>query len=61
MTLEASRGHRLASGGNLTFSLEDGYRHDGGDAETGGGVELGGAVRYTDPASRLAVGASAPS
>lgn len=45
MTLEASRGHRLASGGNLTFSLEAGYRHDGGDAEIGGGV-----VRYTDPA-----------
>ena len=50
MMLEASRGHRLVSGGNLTLSLEAGYRHDGGDAEIGGSV-----VRYTDPAGWLRI------
>ena len=30
----------------LTPSLEIGLRHDGGDAETGSGVELGGGLRW---------------
>ena len=34
------------SGGNFTPSVEIGVRHDGGDAETGTGVELGGGFRY---------------
>ncbi len=29
--------------------METGLRHDGGDAETGFGVELGGGVVWTDP------------
>ena len=39
-------------------TLELGVRHDGGDAETGAGVELGGTVAYTG-ASGLSVEASA--
>ena len=32
--------------GVLRPSLEVGFRHDGGDAETGSGIELGGALRF---------------
>ena len=34
-------------------------RHDGGDAETGTGVEVGGRIRYTDAGSGLTVEANA--
>ena len=40
LALEGSRAFALG-GGVLTQSLEVGLRHDGGDAETGTGVELG--------------------
>ena len=43
----------------LTPALELGLRHDGGDAETGTGVELGGRVSYTDAGSGLTVEANA--
>ena len=33
----------------LTPKLEMGARHDGGDAETGFGVDLGGGIAWTDP------------
>ncbi len=36
-----------AGGGTFTPSLEVGVRHDGGDAETGAGVEAGAGLRYT--------------
>ena len=36
----------FASGASLTPSLELGLRFDGGDGETGAGVELGGGLRY---------------
>ena len=39
----------------MTPSLEVGLRHDGGDAETGTGIELGGGVSYADPATGLTV------
>ena len=42
----------------FTPGLELGLRHDGGDAETGTGVELGGRVSYTDPHSGLRLDAS---
>ncbi len=58
LVLEGSRGFDLASGGRLTPSLEVGLRHDGGDAETGTGVELGAGLRYTDPARGLTMEAS---
>ena len=45
LTLEGSREVKL-DGGVLTPSLEIGLRHDGGDAETGSGLELGGGLRW---------------
>ena len=46
LALEASREFGLVSGASLTPSLEVGLRYDGGDAETGSGVEVGGGLRY---------------
>ena len=43
--LEGSRGFALAEG-TLTPRVEVGLRHDGGDAETGTGVEVGAGVSY---------------
>ena len=51
LILDASRPFALADGGTLTPSLEVGLRHDGGDAETGTGVELGAGLAWADPAS----------
>ena len=53
--------HRIvqAGGRTLTPSLEAGLRHDGGDAETGTGIEVGGGVSYADPARGLTVTAKA--
>ena len=45
LALEASREVRLMAG-VLTPSVEFGLRFDGGDAERGAGLELGGALRY---------------
>ena len=47
LVLEGSRPVALADGGSLIPTLEVGLRHDGGDAETGSGVEVGGSLRYT--------------
>ena len=41
LALEGSRAFRMDGGGTLTPGLELGLRRDGGDAETGMGVELG--------------------
>ena len=49
----------LAGGRTLTPTLEVGLRHDGGDAEIGTGIELGGGLGYTDPALGLTVTAKA--
>ena len=46
LALEAARDVKLGDG-VLRPSLEAGLRYDGGDAETGSGVELGGALRYS--------------
>ena len=46
LVLEGSRPFALAAGGQLIPSLEVGLRHDGGDAETGSGVEVGARLRY---------------
>ena len=43
---EAAHTFGFASGASLTPSLELGVRMDGGDGETGAGVELGGGLRY---------------
>ena len=58
LRLETSRRHELASGALLTPSLELGLRHDGGDAETGAGLELGGRLLYTGADRRLALDAN---
>ena len=50
LVLDASRPF-AAGGGTLTPSLEAGLRLDGGDAETGAGVELGAGLGWADPAS----------
>ena len=55
--LEASRpialgpgsGSGAGGGATLTPSLEVGVRHDGGDAETGFGLDLGGGLTLSDP------------
>ena len=46
LVLEGSRPVAMADGGSFVPSLEVGLRHDGGDAETGSGVEVGGSLRY---------------
>ena len=55
LLLEGSRAFRTDSGGVWTPGLELGLRHDGGDAETGTGVELGGRVSYAAAGSGLSV------
>ncbi len=49
LVLEGSRSLRFGDA-VLTPSLEIGFRNDSGDAETGGGVEAGGSVRWTSGA-----------
>ena len=46
------------SGASLTPKLEVGARHDGGDAETGAGLELGGGLAWVDPALGLTLDVS---
>ena len=50
-------GYRIATegGGHVTPKLEAGMRHDGGDAETGFGVELGGGLAWVDPTLGLSL------
>ena len=56
LLLEGARTFALGNGGRtLTPSLELGLRHDGGDGETGMGVEAGGGLRFADPGSGLSV------
>ena len=45
----------LASGATLGPRLEAGLRHDGGDAETGFGLEIGGGIGFSDPARGLSM------
>ena len=51
--LEASREVAMKNGGRFTPSVEAGLRHDGGDADEGLGVEVGGSLRFANPASGL--------
>ena len=51
--LDGSRTFALARGAALTPSLSLGVRHDGGDAETGTGFELGAGLGYADPSRGL--------
>ena len=47
--------HSLPSGGELRPSLEVSIRHDGGDAESGLGLEVGGGLEWLDPTSGWSV------
>ena len=51
--LDGSRTFSLAGGRTLAPSLELGVRHDGGDAGTGTGVELGAGFGFADPSRGL--------
>ena len=55
LMLEGEHVRNLDSGATFTPSLELGLRNDGGDGETGSGVEAGGGVRYSDAESGLTV------
>ena len=46
LTLEGERAFAVGEGGTFTPSAEVGLRHDGGDAETGTGLEVGAGVSY---------------
>ena len=46
--LEASRSFPLGDGSVLTPSMEIGLRHDGGDAETGFGADVGAGIAWQD-------------
>ena len=48
LLLTGTHRRSLVNGAELTPSVELGLRYDGGDAETGAGIELGGGLRYAD-------------
>ena len=52
--LEGSRGFTFGGGLSLRPSVEVGLRHDGGDAETGAGVDVGGGLVASHASSGLA-------
>ena len=52
--LEGSWRVVASGGGEFVPSLEIGVRHDGGDAETGFGVDIGGGLAWLDRASGIA-------
>ena len=51
--LEGSRGFSFGSGLSLVPGVEVGLRHDGGDAERGSGVDIGGELVVSSPAMGL--------
>ena len=53
--LEGSRDYTLAGRLSLRPSVEVGLRHDGGDAETGAGMDIGGGLVVSDASTGLAV------
>ena len=53
LALEGLQAIPLEGGASLTPSFEIGVRHDGGDAETGFGVDFGGGIAWSDPESGL--------
>ena len=53
--LEAARGYTLAGRLSLRPSVEVGLRHDGGDAENGAGMDVGGGLVVSDASTGLAV------
>ena len=54
LALDGSWRFALDAGATLTPSLKVGVRHDGGDAETGFGVDIGGGLAFAAPRRGLA-------
>ena len=59
LRLEGSWVHAFEGGATLTPSLEIGVRHDGGDAETGFGADVGGGIVLADPRNRFSLALNA--
>ena len=57
LLIEASRSFRTGDGSALAASVEAGLRYDGGDAETGSGLEMGGSLRWTSGSFTIEVAA----
>ncbi len=57
LLIEASREFRTGDGSALAASVEAGLRYDGGDAETGSGLEAGGSLRWTSGSLAVEVAA----
>ena len=57
LLLEGSRSFRYGENAVITPSVEFGLRYDGGDAETGSGLEVGGSVRYVSGSLTVKVSA----
>ena len=55
LMMEGSRTRSFESGALLVPTAEVGFRHDGGDAETGTGMEFGAGLRYANPPRGLQV------
>ena len=53
--LEGSRGFTVGGRLSLTPSVEIGLRQDGGDAETGAGMDIGGGLAFTDSVTWLSL------
>ena len=53
--LEGSRAFTLGGRLSLTPSVEVGLRRDGGDAETGAGMDVGGGLAFTDTVTGLSL------
>ena len=55
LAVEGSRAFEMGGGSVLSPGFELGLRHDGGDAENGTGLEVGGSILYADPGTGLTV------
>ena len=55
VALQGSNTTELEGGGLFTPMFEAGLRYDGGDAETGAGVEIGGGLRFSDASRRVSL------
>ena len=55
VALQGSNTTELEGGGLFTPIFEAGLRYDGGDAETGAGVEIGGGLRFADASRRVSL------
>ena len=55
LALEGSHTYRIGTSGAFTPALEVGWLQDGGDGATGSGMEIGGSLRYLNPAAGITV------